>query len=531
MNAATDPTPTSEVPPPVATHPGGRIEARAAKISIVNGVTTVLTMVFQIVSVPVCLKQWGREPYGTWLALFSAFMLLRSLDGGFVTYVGNELNFLYHRDQNALRRHLASAVTGIFVISALQLALAAGTLFVEPIAAALGVPATHTDALGSRYGLILLMISWTVTGSYLGLVHRLMIPAGLMYQAAWWAMGFQVTQFAATMAAALLHLDMLHTSVLFALSQVVIYISSAYYVRVKQPAFTPWLRDLDPATGLTDLGKSLAVTGSNLIQQGAINGAVVLVAALAGPVAVPIFTTIRTIANLWTSVTTVLTQPLLPEVVRLHATGQGHKLVALNQAYWVTVGSIVNWGALLSFPLLPLLYAWWTRHAVGLDHSLLCFMLASVVAANAGALMTLHLNGINRLRLVLGTSVVRAALSLGVGAAGFARLGLTSFGIGIFAGELGAALLTGRYFFKTELAQHRTGSAEASLGPVLLGTGSTLVFFTGSAFGWWSGMWPWAAAVAAAAFATRWGWSTLDNVLRNRLVDLATAAFRRLSPR
>ncbi len=158
-------------------------------------------------------------------------------------------------------------------------------------------------------------------------------------------------------------------------------------------------------------------------------------------------------------------------------------------------------------------------------------MLASVVTANAGALMALHLNGINRLRLVLGASVVRAALSLGVGAAGFAQLGLTSFGIGIFAGELGAALLTGRYFFKTELAQHGTGRAEAAVGPVLLGTGSTLVFFTGSAFGWWSGMWPWAAAVAAAAFATQWGWSTLDSLLRRRFVDLATAALRRLNAR
>jgi hypothetical protein len=157
-------------------------------------------------------------------------------------------------------------------------------------------------------------------------------------------------------------------------------------------------------------------------------------------------------------------------------------------------------------------------------------MLAGVVTANAAALMTLHLNGINRLRIVLSASVVRAVLSLGVGALGYSRLGLASFGIGIFAGELGAALLTGRYFFKTELAR-QGASAKASLGPVLLGTGSTLVFFTGTAFGWWSGPWAWGVALAAAAVATRWGWTTLDGLLRNRFVDLAAGVFRRLAPR
>jgi hypothetical protein len=65
------------------------IEHRSVRISLVNGLSTVLTLVFQLISVPICLKYWGKESYGSWLALFSAFMLIRSLDGGFTAYVGN----------------------------------------------------------------------------------------------------------------------------------------------------------------------------------------------------------------------------------------------------------------------------------------------------------------------------------------------------------------------------------------------------------------------------------------------------------
>ncbi len=152
-----------------------------------------------------------------------------------------------------------------------------------------------------------------MTGSYLGIVHRLLIPAGLMYQAAWWAMGFQVTQFAAMMAAAILKLNMLQTSLLFALSQLTIYVTSAFYVRRKLPAFSPWLQGFHARTGLSDLGHSLLLTVSNLIQQTTTNGAVLVVATLAGPTAVPVFTTIRTLTNLWTSVTTVLTTLCCPK--------------------------------------------------------------------------------------------------------------------------------------------------------------------------------------------------------------------------
>src|SRR4030088_1964199 len=116
---------------------GGRIEHRAARVSFVTGLSTVLTVAFQLISVPVCLELWGKESYGSWLALFSAFMLVRSLDGGYAVFVGNKLNYLYHENIPALREHLSSAIAGIFVSGSVQLMLAGGTLIFQPLAAML----------------------------------------------------------------------------------------------------------------------------------------------------------------------------------------------------------------------------------------------------------------------------------------------------------------------------------------------------------------------------------------------------------
>lgn len=504
---------------------GASLEHRAAKVSLVNGLSTILTVGFQLISVPVCLHYWGKESYGSWLALLSGFTLLRSLDGGFVIFVGNKLNYLYHQSAGALRQHLSSAVFGIAVISCLQLALAAGTLFIDPLSTMLGVPSNQTGAVVARFGLLTLMLSWVLSGSYLGIVHRLLIPSGMMYQAGWWAMEFQICQFAAIMVAAMLRLNMLQTSLLFAISQLGSYVASALYIRYKLPGFSPWLKGARMRVGFRDLGQSLFLTTSNLVQQSAINGSVLMVSALAGPVAVPVFTTVRTLTNLWTSVTTVLSTPLLPDVVRIHAKGEVRKLVAINEAYWVVVGSAVNFGALVSYPLIPLVYGLWTAHGVALDRPLLCLLLGSVVMANAGALMALHLNGINSLRIVLGASIARAVLGLGVGALAFGRYRLAGFGLGILIGEIVATLLTARNFVKHQVVAKGVRLSASDFGPVSLGTGSVLLFFIGAGLGWWDVGLTWMLALTGVAAAAIWGWRTMATESQSRLRGMALRVF------
>lgn len=502
------------------------LEHRAARVSLVTGLSTVLSIAFQLISVPVCLSYWGQDRYGSWLALFSAFLLLRSLDAGYVGYVGNKLNYLYHQDIPALRQHLSSAISGIALIGTLQLLLVIGTLLYEPLAIMLGMLGSETAGVHDRQGLLILVCSWILTGSYIGIVHRLQIPAGLMYQASWWSMAFQVSQFAAVMVAAMLQLNIFETSILFALTQLAIYLASAMYLRYKLPAYYPWWKGGTVSTGLRDLRQSLMLTVSNMIQQGSTNGIVLLVASLAGPAAVPVFTTVRTLANLWTNVTNVLTTPLLPDVVRFHAKGQVHKLVAINQAYWVLVGSVVNWGVLLSYPLLEFLYGYWTGGVVVLDKTLLCLLLGSLVLVNAGALMAMYFNGINSLRIVLAVSVVRGVLGLGGGAVGYGQLGMAGFGLGILVGELIVLLMLGRFFIRHEFLDKGYNMSAQAFLPATLGTTSVLLFLISEGFGLASAMWTLPFSLSGAMLATFWGWRNLDQDIRVRLEGLVVNWFK-----
>lgn len=503
------------------------VEHRAARVSLVTGLSTLLSVGFQLISVPICLKYWGKETYGSWLALYAAFMLVRSLDTGFVSYVGNKLNTLYHQDQNALREHLASALAGIAVIGALQLSIGVAAIFSDGIVLLLGVTSGAATDHRSSLALLVLISTWALSGSYLGIVHRLLIPTGMMYQAAWWSMGFQVSQFTGIILAAMLHFDMLQTSLLFAFVQFSIYLASAIYIRRKLPAYYPWWRGGRPRTGIKDLGLSMWLTASNLIQQGSTNGTVILVSALSGPAAVPVFTTVRTLANFWTNVTNVLTTPLLPDIVRYHATGEGHKIVTLSEAYWVLVGTAVNLGVLIAYPLIKPMYGYWTAHAVALDKSLLCLLLASVVVTNAGGLITLYLNGINSLRILLAASVIRGILSLGVGGFLFYYFGLTGLGMGILGGELLALFVMGHYIVRRELFRQGISLALRSLAPITVSTISVLLFLMSDGFGFPLAQYVYPVALLGVVSAALWGWSRLEHGVRTRLVRMLKNRFTR----
>lgn len=501
------------------------IEHRVARVSLVTGLSTFLSIGFQLISVPICLKYWGKETYGSWLALYAAFMLIRSLDTGFVSYVGNKLNTLYHQDQNALRAHLASSITGIAFIGTLQLLIGVTAIYSGRFEMLLGVSTKHAVEHQSGLALLVLISTWALSGSYLGIVHRLQIPTGMMYQAAWWAMGFQVSQFTGIILAAILHFDMLGTSLLFAFLQFSIYLASAIYIRQKLPVYYPWWQGRRPRTGILDLGRSMWLTASNLIQQGSTNGTLILVSALSGPAAVPVFTTVRTLANLWTNVTSVLTTPLLPDIVRYHATGEGRKMVSISEAYWVLVGTAVNLGVLITYPLIDLAYRYWTAHTMVLDKALLCLLLASVVVANVGGLITVYLNGINSLRIVLAASVIRGILSLGVGGFLFYHFGLAGFGMGILGGELLALLVIERYFVKRELSRHNISMPLLSLAPIAVSTVSVLLFLMCEGFRFSLAPYLYPGALLGVVAAAVWGWRGLDVDVRTRLVRMISNRF------
>lgn len=503
---------------------GSTTEHRAFRVASVNGLSSILAIGMQLVTVPICLKYWGKETYGAWLALFSVFAMLQTTGGGFVNYVGNRINLLYHQGHIALQQTLSSSLAGVFILAAIQLALVLSVIGFDILARLIGTASGTVASHSADWALLVLAGSWMLGGFYFGIIHRLLIPAGMMYQAAWWALGSQFSLFIAVIVSAFFQFTLLQTSALFAVTQFLFVFASALYIRAKLPQYYPWWRGFRFAHGLRDLLRSIPLTASGLIQQGSSNGLVVLASAVVGAATVPVFTTVRTLANLWTNVTNVLTTPLLPDVVRFHAKSEGPKLIAVHEAHGVIVGSAVNLSILLAYPLIPPLYKYWTHHAVALDKVLLCTLLASVSLMNLGAMMNTYLTGINHHRTILSTAIARGAVSLVFGGAMLAYIGIGGLGLGVLVGELVAfALLV--YFFNKSVRMHlQTYPNWLFSGPAFLSVASVQFYLAVEALGA-PAPFLYPIAVAGTLLGAAWGWRRLDGEIRNRLARLAGRRF------
>lgn len=496
------------------------VESRAARVSLVTGASVIIAIMFQLVSVPICLHFWGSRLYGEWLAVFAAANFLRVVDAGYVTFAGNRLNLLYHQDRDLLRKVLASGILAIVLLACVQIVALLLVVRSGGLGWLLGSPELAREGHASA-ALAILVVSWAFTGSYFGLVHKLLVPTGLLYQGAWWAMAYQVSLFAAIVCAAILRFGLLGTSILVAAVQAGCYLLSAAYVGWKLPDFMPWRSRPSLRIALADIRDSLVFSTQSVAQQLSTNGLVMLVSSMLGSTVVPVFTTTRTLTNLWNSVISTLTSPLLPDIVRLHVQRHTRKLVALADAHVWLMGAIVNLGILVSYPLMVWAYGIWTHHQLTLDQPLLAALLASMMMVGAGSFMTTHLGGINDKPAILGLALCRAIISFTLTFLLIRPLGVLGAGIGVLAAELICYLLMALHYFPKATATPEDSTPRISTPRWLLWSVAIAVAYIAIAatlerpFPIYHGV-----SIVLVALCALVGWKTLETETRDRLIAL-----------
>jgi O-antigen/teichoic acid export membrane protein len=499
------------------------VETRAAKATLAAGLSMGLSIGLQLVSVPICLRYWGEETYGLWLALISLATLVRTPDFAFSAYVGNEINLQYHRDAQELRTTLASAVWGGAALALVEALAGVAILASGRLAPLLGIPEEVAEHGRAGLAFAVLMLGFVSLGPFLGIVHKLLVPAGMLHQATWWFMGLQIAQTSSLVVAAALGMTLGQAAALFVVCFAVLQGASAIYVARKLPGFFPWWRNPSPARAWRDLVRSAVMGGALLLTQASTNGAVMVVSAGLGAASVPAFTTVRTLTTLWTTLTNVLTGPLLPDVVRYHAQREPKKLVAMLEANWLISNAVVNLSVVACLPFLDTIYHTWTRRLVALDPGLLCLLLLAVVVGTPGALIVVYLTGINDLRAVTAVYSVRGLAPLVVGALLLPTLGVAGLGIGIVLGELLGPVVVGGLYLREHL--RRAGSHEAPRWqPIALGSALASGFI---GLQWAGGLHAGLAHVATflGVLATVfWGWRGQSPEVRERVLRFARRA-------
>src|SRR5262245_45336398 len=144
----------------------GLPEHRVLKSLLVSGVSFLFSAGLAFFSVPICLRAWGTERYGVWLALLAGFAMLRTLDSGYSLYVANKVNLLHHVDPQQLRKVLSSAWPICFGLGALELVATMVLAASQTLYSILGVAPLDVERHRLGMSLGILIVNWTIMCAY-----------------------------------------------------------------------------------------------------------------------------------------------------------------------------------------------------------------------------------------------------------------------------------------------------------------------------------------------------------------------------
>jgi len=391
---------------------------------------------------------------------------------------------LYHKDKGKLQETLGSSMLIAYFLGFIEIVICGLLIISGYLPTFLGITSEVAAHYQASLGLIVLMIMWLLIGSFGGILARLLIPVGMLYESQWWGILVRFGQFISLIGVAVLGGNILTACIVFSIVQASISFLSFIYIKRKLPEFYPWWEKRSWHTALNNFRKSLVLTFSAISQQLSNSGLIIFVATLFSVALVPAFTTVRTLTNTAGAVTNIFISSLLPDIVRFHSKGEAEKLITTFKANWFFSGFIVNFGLVIVLPVIEPLYIFWTKGKLEFNFLLFFFLAASISFANFGSGLNLYLAGINNLISQTTITVSRVFIIFVVSLISVKYLGLAGIGLAILISEVVCSALL-LYFVNIQLRKIECRLDDraaflALLPPVLISSLSISYFFLDS---------------------------------------------------
>lgn len=393
-----------------------------------------ITILIQLVSMPLYLHYWGVALYGEWLILSAIPAYLALSDIGFASVAANDMTM---RVANGDRRGALEVyqsiwlfISGVSVLIGTALAL---IIYNAPVAAQFSI--THISEAQTRQLLLVLML-YVLVGLQGGVFNAAFRAAGRYAYGTTLGNTVRLAEWAASIVGLLLGGGVLVLAMLtlvirllgLLLMWLVLHKQERWLHLGIQFASMQQVRHLlKPAVAFMAFPLGLALS---------LQGMVLIIGMTLGATAVVVFTAYRTLTRLLVQVITMLNQAVWPEI----SAAYGAKQMDLVRQLHRKGSSITFWIALAAVTLLGLMGEWfvgqWTHHVFDQNHVLFALLLATTFLNVLWQTSWVVLMATNQHQKITLAFIVSAACSLLLGALVIPVLGVNGAGLILVLAEL-----------------------------------------------------------------------------------------------
>lgn len=399
-----------------------------------------VTIMAQVVLVPLYLSCWKVEVYGIWIAIQALTGILSTPDLGHHTFLGYEFLRLGQNKRDETSFYLWSALPVGLTIGCLQVLIMAVLIFSGLFSGLITGTAMPPPVMNDAAIVMLLQgIVWMLTTSAGGIFVRVLTAFDYYPRLAWWGVMAGILTSAAPAVSVFLGAGLLTAGIVLAITTLlfnaVLYIDIFCLLRKEGLLY----RHASFRFGLNNFICSLALSGRCLLETIRTTGVRVVLTPLAGMQALVTFSTIRTGANFAMQGLHSITNPLMPELMKfLHQRDQERSETAFG-TIWIIVMAVLAPGVVVLQAFIEPVFHMWTRGRLTFDPFLFALLSLGVLIYAVSQPAMAIVTGNNLLKVQLGLSGMAAFIVV----AGMAVLvplsGIRGAGAALLAAEIFAA--------------------------------------------------------------------------------------------
>ncbi len=501
------------------------VERRAFRGTVYGFIQFGLTFAQTILLVPLLLSNWGKDKYGVYIAIFAFIQILRTIDIGHQSYIGNEYGKTQFLDKHKANSILASSIMMALVLGGIEFLLFIVLWFTGAVYSLLAI--NPQDSTMILLGVMCMVLMWWIVGSVSGIMARVVLCKGLYPESVLWDILLKILEIILLVIAGIINLSLFNLLWMLAVINVVIFAivlrwSMRHFIEVKQIWSMGNWRE-----AVINFRNSIILTFNNVFEQLNLNGIVFLITRFISLAMLPVFVTIRTVTNTAVQVTSLIVNPLQPELIRYHSEKSGEKIYSVIQTVWIISGILINISFLVVMPFITSLYTLWTKDILILNRELFFLLCLSVSLANFGKVLTVYLTGINDLKAITLMSGVRCIVVFGLSVVFIQDWGLTAVGLGFIVAEILSSVVLPLYLIKRKLSKIQVTIKSNDIVLALLPVSILALCFITDLLGFISSMYIALLGIGVMVSIYYLQWNRLEKEVQSRLKTLAFHVFRR----
>lgn len=385
------------------------IVKRLTSATLAAWVQMLVSIIANIILVPIFLSHWDTVVYGLWIATQAFSALLRTFDLGYQIYMGREYIKTGVSDSHKLSRIVASSLpVGILIglTEALILFIAYRYQWIERL---LGATDISQDLIqqASLY-LIIQSLAFCLFGSSAGLFNRAVALFGFYPRMSWWSAVSSCFSVTATALAVLTGGNILVVGLATEAALLLFnYLKIADGLRILKTCGV-MLSAPDFRLGFLTLLRSAVIMVIECIGSFRRQGIRLVLSQLIGLTPLTYFSTTRTVSNLILQAANSIYWPISTELQKSLHLRDCERLESILVFMWIIACGVITPLLILIQLLAKPMFVWWTHGQIPFDPLLFCLLSISTliyVTAHVGGGV---IAGFNRLRPQIAISLISA---------------------------------------------------------------------------------------------------------------------------